>query len=656
MVKNALPSFLRSLHWGMLLLWPSLLFCQPDINIKQAAVNNLRKGDYLQALEKLNLAIQQEPGLSDLWFLRGYAKYGLDDYLGAEQDYSRSIELSPYMTDVFINRAVVRSQLSNHKGALEDYARALELSPDNPDIYVNRARTNLFLKKYYSSLIDCNKAILLKVPGETVYVIRGCARQGIRRYEEALEDLNQAITINPKSITAFTQRGLVWLDLEKPDSAIRDFTRVLEIDSLNTFALFNRALTLSKKPDPAAALRDLDQVVRLSPYNSYAYYNRAIVLISLNDKKGAIRDFTYVSRLEPKNIMSYYYRSRLKNDLKDYQGALEDLDRTLELLPEYADAFYDRYEIKMKLKDTKGAKEDYRRASELAEKNHYAPDSLRTKKKDYYESITKLSGDFDVAGRAPEKIQNQSIEIHPLPLFRVFLGRADFSKVKLYDAYQKKHYYGHIVVLSNQEDLMEDSLILLETARLTRKIDTTAGDPVSHFERGVLLASARNYTAALKDFDTTLQIDSGFLLAWFSKANTRYELIRIIRSQETMQNEITIMTGPVRTPSSLPGGNLEHTLDAVLRDYDKVIVLDPSFPYGHYNRGVVNCMMGNYRDAETDFTAAIRAGGNFAEAYYNRGLIRILLEENGSGCEDLSRAGELGIKEAYQVMRRYCYK
>jgi hypothetical protein len=34
----------------------------------------------------------------------------------------------------------------------------------------------------------------------------------------------------------------------------------------------------------------------------------------------------------------------------------------------------------------------------------------------------------------------------------------------------------------------------------------------------------------------------------------------------------------------------------------------------------------------------------------------ILLSENHDGCLDLSRAGELGIKDAYKVMKRYCYK
>jgi tetratricopeptide (TPR) repeat protein len=70
----------------------------------------------------------------------------------------------------------------------------------------------------------------------------------------------------------------------------------------------------------------------------------------------------------------------------------------------------------------------------------------------------------------------------------------------------------------------------------------------------------------------------------------------------------------------------------------------------------VNCKIGNYNKAIEDFSAAIRYRDDFAEAIYNRGLIFILLNENKKGCEDLSRAGELGILDAYKVMKRYCFR
>jgi len=631
-------------------------FTQSDLGFRQSAVNLLRKGDYIGALKYLNLVIQKEPSVPELYFLRGYAKYGLDDFMGAEQDYSISIELSPYIPDVFTNRAIVRSQLQNYKGAMDDFEKALEMDGTNAEIWFHRARTNLILKKPYSCIVDCNKAIQLGYRGESVYILKSSAEVEIKRFNEAIEDLDLARKINPENGYIFSQRGLVWLELNQADSAITDFSRAVALDSVNSFALFNRALALLKKSDKVAALKDLNTVIRLAPYNSYAYYNRAVVLIGLNEKRGAIHDFDIVSKLDPKNIISYYYRSKLKSELKDYQGALEDLNKTIELLPDYTEAWYDRYEVKMKLRDQKGAQADYRMALELTQKNHLNPDSLKAERKDYLKSLVKLSGDFEEMNTLNSKLQNQSVDIQLKPIYHIILWKTDFDKVELYDVYKKEHYFTNILSFTNQAGVIGDSLLLAETERQTRVIDSAGPTPDSYFRRAVSRSLLRNYGASLDDFNATLMADSTYIAAWFCRANARYELIQVIKMQEESQYEITIGTLPQKPQAPALSATLEHTYEAVIHDYDKALALDPGFSYAWYNRGYMNSRMGNYRESVDDFSKAIALEPDFAEAYYNRGLMSILLNDNHAGCKDLSRAGELGITDAYKVMKRYCYK
>ena len=629
---------------------------QVGSNFRQSAVDHLRKGEYVEALEYLNAAIQKESSVPELYFLRGYAKYGLDDFMGAEQDYTRSIDLSPYLADVFTNRAIVRSQLENFKGAMEDFDKAVEMDASNGEVWFHRARTNLLLKKNYSCIVDCNKAIQLRYQGESVYILRASAEQEIKRYNEAIEDLGMARKINPANGYVFTQRGLVWIELNKTDSAIADFSRAVDLDSVNTYAVFNRALALLKKPDQAAALKDLNTVIRISPYNSYAYYNRAIVLIGMKEKRGAIRDFDIVSKLDPKNIVSYYYRSRLKSELGDYTSALEDLDKTIALLPDYTDAWYDRYEIKLKLRDTKGAQADYRQALELTRRNHLNPDSLQAGRKDYLKSLVKLSGDFEEMNTMNSKLQNQSIDIQLKPMFRILLWKADFGKIKLYDVYKKEHYFTNILTLTNESGLIRDSLLRYELSRQTRLIDSAGSNPDFHFRRAISYFQLHNYELAMTDLNAVLAADSGYIAAWFSLANARYELIQVINSQDDFQQELIMgKTAPKPQQPNL-SASLEHTYSAVIHELDKSLALDPAFSFAWYNRGCVNSRMGNYRASIDDFSRAIALRNDFAEAWYNRGLMSILLSENHQGCLDLSRAGELGITDAYKVMKRYCYK
>ena len=90
----------------------------------------------------------------------------------------------------------------------------------------------------------------------------------------------------------------------------------------------------------------------------------------------------------------------------------------------------------------------------------------------------------------------------------------------------------------------------------------------------------------------------------------------------------------------------------VLHDYDMAIALAPDFAYNYYNRANVRCSRQDFKAAVADYTAAIERNPDFAEAYYNRGLVYIYLGQNDEGIADLSKAGELGVVSAYNIIKR----
>ena len=236
------------------------------------------------------------------------------------------------------------------------------------------------------------------------------------------------------------------------------------------------------------------------------------------------------------------------------------------------------------------------------------------------------------------------------------MWKAGFGKVKLYDVYKKDHYFTNILTLTNETGLISDSLLRSELNCLTHMPDSIGLTPDLLLQRAISWFQLRNYESALTDFNETIDLDPGNISALFSRANARYELIQLINSQEEHQQDLIMGKMASKPQNQNLTATLEHTYEAVIRDIDKALALDPAFPFAWYNRGYVNSRMGNYHAAIDDFTKAIALRNDFAEAYYNRGLISILLSENHQGCLDLSRAGELGITDAYKVMKRYCYK
>ena len=73
-----------------------------------------------------------------------------------------------------------------------------------------------------------------------------------------------------------------------------------------------------------------------------------------------------------------------------------------------------------------------------------------------------------------------------------------------------------------------------------------------------------------------------------------------------------------------------------------------------FEKGIAKSNLGDYKGAIQDYNKAIELDPNLAEAYLNRGVAKILHGKIYSGCLDLSKAGELGNMEAYDLIKKYC--
>jgi tetratricopeptide (TPR) repeat protein len=96
--------------------------------------------------------------------------------------------------------------------------------------------------------------------------------------------------------------------------------------------------------------------------------------------------------------------------------------------------------------------------------------------------------------------------------------------------------------------------------------------------------------------------------------------------------------------------------DFILNDLNNVIKLSPNFEFAYYNKALVQCSRKLYNEALESLNKAIEINPDFAEAYFNRGIIHIYNGNETEGTADLSKAGELGIFKAYNVIKRYTSK
>lgn len=99
-----------------------------------------------------------------------------------------------------------------------------------------------------------------------------------------------------------------------------------------------------------------------------------------------------------------------------------------------------------------------------------------------------------------------------------------------------------------------------------------------------------------------------------------------------------------------------------VQDYSKAIELEPSFVYYRY-RAKVKQTLKDYYGAIDDYNNAIKLEKQtevhfqweICEMYYERGICKLMTNQQESGCLDLSKAGEFGCSEAYDMIQKYCH-
>jgi tetratricopeptide (TPR) repeat protein len=88
-------------------------------------------------------------------------------------------------------------------------------------------------------------------------------------------------------------------------------------------------------------------------------------------------------------------------------------------------------------------------------------------------------------------------------------------------------------------------------------------------------------------------------------------------------------------------GVVKHKLkdySGAIADYTKSIAIDPKCIY-YNDRGISKYQLKDYEGAIADFTKSIELNPSYSCAYFNRGVIKIILNNKNGACEDWKNAG-----------------
>ena len=623
--------------------------------------NYMRENKYRDAIETLNILLRADPDAYEAYFLRGVAKYNLDDLHGANHDFSLAIQKNPVYTMAYHYRAITRSRLGDYDDALKDFREAIDLRPDMPGPYYSRGVTYLLSQQFEASIEDFNEFLKFEPKVADAHINKGTAYLYLKDTVSALDAYNKAIETYSIGPDGYIRRGALYMSQENYALALGDFNTAIELDSLSPIPYFNRAIVFANTQRPVDAIEDFNQVIALDSTLSIAYFNRALLRSQIGDYNNALTDYDRVALLNPNNVLVFYNRAALNAQLGSYQNAIRDYSKAIELYPDFANAYLNRSNLRYWLGDERGAQTDKVIADQkIAEYRSKLTDSTFSIYADTSRQFNQLLSFDPMYGRSDfANIGNPDrVDITLLPLFRFTLFRRteeDAPTVSRYenkevDDFMKNSGILYLALTNKETNIVNDSLFVWDE-RATQHIAQRLNDWKPSFERGVTQALIRQYTNSINNYTTAIDLDPSNAFLYVNRSTTRAEMIDFISSIDNSYQKITIDSDPVNRLKNT--GSRTYSYDEAIHDLNKAAKLFPGFAHIYYNRANLHCLSGNMPEAYEDYTRAIELFPNFAEAYYNRGLVQIYLKDTRKGALDVSKAGELGIEEAYEVLRRY---
>ncbi len=629
----------------------------------------LSEGKYALAIENFNVLSQLDT--SDYWtfFFRGIAKYNLGDLRGAKQDFDRSVRINPVFTSGFHYRGITESRFGNYDAALKDLQHAIDLRPGYVGLYFSRGVTYFLSQQFDNAVRDFDRYIRKEPKDPSAYLNRGASYLFLGDTLKAVSDYNKAIKLDRFDPEGYIRRGRLYASQKKHDLAVADMDKAIELDTTNTFAYFNRALMLYEQEKYQPAMDDLNRVLQDEPGNALTLYNRGLIRAQLGAYEDALDDMDRVLNINPENVLAYFNRASIFIELGQYRNALEDYDKAISLYPDFAKAYMNRAYVHNLMGDFKASRKDYDtaqkkvqeyRARNVSDAGSFA-DTTRK-----YSSLLSLDAEFAKKDFDDELLQHRDIDIRLRPLYKfVLTGQKDDTNYALTRGYENP------LIMRFESALpvgvgIRNSDIQLDAKALAQVESAAYGgmssDAETYFLRALYEYAGKQFNSSLNYYGNAVSEASGqqgveHLYEAFYRINRgvlRAEMIEFISSIESNVQVLSMDdTGNTRA----------RVKDQVTRHYDYTDAVDdmkaaaelvPDLPYVYFNLGNLYCLSSEHINSIENYTKAIELYPYMGDAYFNRGLVLIYLKDREKGCIDLSRAGELGVQDAYGVIKKYC--
>jgi tetratricopeptide (TPR) repeat protein len=656
----------------------------PQLNIDQyfyIGRSRIYFGNYVSAIENLNIVIKLRPNLPEPYYYRGMAKHYIDDFRGAKNDYDKALDIKPFYPEAYMYRGMANYELKNYKEALSDYSKALEYKNDDQAIYNNRGITRAAMEDLDGAIADYTKAIDLDPTVANTYLNRSSAKQMKNDLNGAIKDCDEAIKIRPHFASAYLMRGIAKFEKLDYAGALKDYDLCIRLDPKNAQAFVNRGIVKHKLEDTQGAIPDYDMGIKLNPDIAVAWLNRGIAKEALKIP-GFEADFVIAEQLDPqfakfrvrlneeqerekqRRIYGFVPTANQNQKTQNQTGQNNPANQPANQQTNQGQQTPANVAVNNQTTSLAQNKQPNSTAADTASVGRENGKGPVTQKRSHRNIVVNDGGEVTETEITRGMVQNRNVNIELQPEFIVSIfhkDSVDYERLQYYsmevDALNRKNNNQPFMLITNKpigsEDWRSDEYF--ENIRFWDKsIQTSKKSSDAYFNRAIFYELLKNYDQAIEDYNRAIKADGRNILAYFSRANTMIKRVDYILKPGLLPEPTTLNINGTKAAADAPKEEKILDYEDIIKDYESILYMNPRFIFAWFNMANTKVKKKDYLGAINDYSKAIELEPDFAEAYFNRGLTRIFLNDMEGGSLDLSKAGELGLTEAYNVIKRYC--
>ena len=603
--------------------------------------NAIHFQDYIVSLGYFNQVISLRPWMAEPYFYRAVAKISLDDYLGAEEDASLALERNPIFPRAYLLRGIARFNLKEYRKASEDFLKGLKLSPKDQNLLYNLSIALLEDKQLNVAERTARELLALDSKNKDAY--RVLAQITLERKDTVATQLviDTLLSLDAHYRPALLLQAQIASEQKNYPQALQTIDQIIAQGVSDANLYVNRAILRYHQKDLRGAMNDYSEALRLDPNERVALNNRALLRSQVGEYRLAIQDWSKLLQRDSNLYIARYNRALLYLRTNEYHAALKDLNVVLNRYPAFASGFSARAEVRQRLGDLKGATRDQIHLYDLQTSKRYR-DQMNANNARQAQNSTQTRSEKD---EAIEKY-HMLIETDALPRNE----RSQYSSLirgRVQDDQAQRTPRGDLLLTyftdidkdGNQAQIYFSPLL----ERFNLRQSQLGGLRLTLKEAGGALTQQE--VQQVQKYLSTLEDQANSVDNLFFKGVSTFLLQDLDQSNLLLSQAI----------EQKPDFALAHFVRAsVLLRINEVnpTHLAPDFAQAYYNRANLYAKAGALSQARLDYNQALSLNKHFAEAYFNRGLLSYSEGKIKEGTSDLSRAGELGLYQAYGLIKR----